>query len=501
MVVHSINRQYVLSVGAAFAIFWFTLSVASSEGIRAEDRERIDAFAAKMVAADGVVGAAVMVVGADGPLHSAVFGARCSGGDPVTLDTRFQLGSMSKSFTALAVLSLVEEGRLSLDAPLSEVLPDLELSDGAARRITIEHLLHHTAGLDPRTPILGADASLQEHVAQLRGQSALAPPGQTHSYSSINYQVLGLVVERVSGVPFGDFVRERIFSPLGMDDARTAVTAADPTMACGHTYAFGFPARSDQQHEVGRLPSASLIASANDMGKYLQALLRDGQGDNGQLLPTLGTDALFPDGFDAGEFRYAKGWRVGPIGGAPARHHGGYLSDFRGKMILLEPTDARPALGVIVLTNTSSMLGRVSSHVMANGIARILSDQKIPKQGLSLLWVLRGLALVLVLLTYGLLKDALLWRKRAESLAQRWRGRSWQRISVALSMGWSLLVPPIVLFGMPTILSMTWSQLYRAMPDVIGWMWAYLPLSFAVTVWTLRSAAATPQSNRGGQSA
>jgi CubicO group peptidase (beta-lactamase class C family) len=107
------------------------------------------------------------------------------------------------------------------------------------------------------------------------------PPGAAYEYSSPNYQVLGLIIQEVSGQPFGEYVQHNIFDPLGMDDSFTSQAEAQQagTMASGHRYWFGRPVAADLPFEEGRLPSAALISSSEDMAHYLIAQLNEGRYD------------------------------------------------------------------------------------------------------------------------------------------------------------------------------------------------------------------------------
>jgi CubicO group peptidase (beta-lactamase class C family) len=230
---------------------------------------------------DSVPGLALAIVRGDEVVHLRSFGTTEPDGRPVTPKTSFVLGSMSKSFTALATMQLAEKDKVELDAPVQRYLPWFRVaSSEASARITVRHLLNQTSGLPENASRgRGADSTLEAHVRALSDVELAHPPGTTYEYSSPNYQVLGLIVQEVSGQSFGEYVRQNIFNPLGMDDSfvsQTETQRAD-TMASGHRYWFGRPVAADLPYEEGRLPSASLISSSEDMAHYLIAQLNEGR--------------------------------------------------------------------------------------------------------------------------------------------------------------------------------------------------------------------------------
>lgn len=211
----------------------------------------LDAVAAAAVA-DGFPGAVVATSGADGPIRTGAAGlADRAAGVPMEPGARLHAASTTKAFTAAAALMLADRGALSLQATLPELLPAGVIS-GVPHRggITVRHLLEHTSGLyapnnDPRylARYLGAERrelpfwSPEEIVAFAAepGKRPLFSPGEGHGYSDINYVLLALVVEEVSGRGFRNFVREEIFAPLGMEESYFLSAAPERPRARGYT--------------------------------------------------------------------------------------------------------------------------------------------------------------------------------------------------------------------------------------------------------------------------
>ena len=188
----------------------------------------IDRFVSDHLSSDSVPGLALAITQGDRILLVKGYGMARQGA-PVTADTQFFIASLSKSFTALAVMQLVDAGQLNLDAPVQRYLPGFGLSDAkAATRITIRQLLNQTSGLaDTGFPEgrLPPPATIRQRVATLRRARPVSAPGTAFHYFNPNYAVLARLVEKVSGVPFGDYLHTHIFKPLDMRNTFHAVTS------------------------------------------------------------------------------------------------------------------------------------------------------------------------------------------------------------------------------------------------------------------------------------
>lgn len=165
------------------------------------------------------------VDGAPDSLVEAVHGVVSKNtGVQVTPDTAFQIGSIGKVWTGTVVMQLVEEGRLALDAPVRDVLPELQLGDpGTAAKVTVRHLLTHTSGIDGDvfTDTGRGDDCLQKYVASLTDVPQNHPLGATFSYCNTGFSILGRVIEVVTGQTWDAAMRERLFVPLGLAHTST----------------------------------------------------------------------------------------------------------------------------------------------------------------------------------------------------------------------------------------------------------------------------------------
>ncbi|MES2322565.1 MAG: serine hydrolase domain-containing protein [Pseudomonadota bacterium] len=168
----------------------------------AVDVARIDQYVESRLADHRVAGASLVLVQDGKLIHSRNFG-QARRNVAMTSDTPFVIGSLSKAFTATAVLQLVDQGKVDLDAPIQRYVPEFTLADAnAAAKVTVRHLLNQTSGLPQTAPRAPQPATLSQHVAALHNTSLVAEPGERHVYSSPNYQILGLLVAACQQVEF-----------------------------------------------------------------------------------------------------------------------------------------------------------------------------------------------------------------------------------------------------------------------------------------------------------
>lgn len=209
-----------------------------------------EALASLQSRADGLAAegrfSGAMLIEADGEtIYRGTWGlADRATGAPVTLDTRFRLGSANKMFTAVAALQLVDQGRLALDGTVGRYLPDYPNRE-IADKVTIRQLLTHTGGTgeiftDEYAARRSEVRSLADYVAMFGARGPEFEPGSREGYSNYGYVLLGYIVERVSGKSYYDYVIEHIFAPAGMTDTGSLPEEVDvPGRAAGYTWSDG----------------------------------------------------------------------------------------------------------------------------------------------------------------------------------------------------------------------------------------------------------------------
>jgi CubicO group peptidase (beta-lactamase class C family) len=237
-------------------------------------------------------------------------------------DTMFRIASLTKPFTAVAVLALVEDGRLSLDARLGALLADVPQD---WRPITVRQLLSHTSGLtgdfEPLLAHRTEDLSPRELTDLYRGRPLEHAPGAAWAYSNLNYWLLGQVIEAVSGRPYADFLRDRVLEPAGLEATREGrQQEIIPRRARGYGRgADGAWRNSPYFSQTLGYSAGGLISSPREMARWYEAL-GEGRILRSSTLALALAAAPLADGRPSGD---GLGWRLTSIGGCPAAEHGG----------------------------------------------------------------------------------------------------------------------------------------------------------------------------------
>ncbi|WP_270679179.1 serine hydrolase domain-containing protein [Nocardiopsis suaedae] len=198
-------------------------------------------------------------------------------------DSPVPAASVSKAFTAFAVLQLVDEGRIGLDTPVQTVLPEFSIGGEGAGGITVRMLLSHTSGL-PNPMIIPAASSYAESVAEIADLDLASTPGTTYAYSNLNYRTLARVVEAATDTPFDRYLEDEVFAPLGMDDTFSVHSTNDAeAFTRGHVTAYGtsIPLR-EMSSDVGG--SGGIVSTADDISAFLAMIQRGGTASDGTRL-------------------------------------------------------------------------------------------------------------------------------------------------------------------------------------------------------------------------
>lgn len=223
-------------------------------------------------------GLAAAVVDANGTAHIKIRGTGISN------DSAFLIGSCSKSITALTALLVLEQKSVELDRAVSDLLPNLEFV-GHERSVRIRDLLQHRSGLTRRQ---GFDdlPTLQELEANRWQLHPAKPPGEEFAYCNLNYSVLGLVIEELTGLPFPDAARTYVFQPLSMDHSYAGAAPEKAPVAPEHRCMFGFAQQvPPTQVKPSRVPSGFVRCSIDDLARFVSCLMNDGLMDGQQVFP------------------------------------------------------------------------------------------------------------------------------------------------------------------------------------------------------------------------
>jgi CubicO group peptidase (beta-lactamase class C family) len=317
-----------------------------------EIRDHMDDLIAKLVEADAFSGV-VLVAKDSRPIYERACGLASRAWDlPNRIDTRFNIASIGKMFTAVAISQLVEQGKLSYDDTLGKILPDYPNKD-LAKKVTVHHLLTHTSGLTENRPPGDRPSrqgfrTIKEFLSSSAQDTLKFEPGSRLEYSNYGYLVLGAIVEKASGQDYYDYIRDHIYKPAGMADSDSYELDADPPrLATGYKDAPGGTRRSNIfDLPIRGLPYGLGYSSAEDLVKFHTALR------NHTLLSAKSTDLAWTgkvDFTDPGS-QYGYGFTVKRYNGTRVIGHGG------GWVGITNKFEMYPDLGytVVILTNIDS---------------------------------------------------------------------------------------------------------------------------------------------------
>ncbi len=345
----------------------------------------LDAFVEQVMKDWHVPGLAVAIVKDGQVVYAKGFGYRdVKKGLKVTPDTLFAIGSCSKAFTATALAMLVDEGKLDWDKPLRDYLPDFRLQDAyATAHMRPRDLVTHQSGL-PRHDLVwyGSPLSRKELFDRLRYLEPSKPLHSKYQYNNLMVMTAGLLLERISSITWEEFVRRRIFDPLGMKTSDFSVNDSQKTL----DYSLPYEERNGEVKEIpfrnidAIAPAGSINSSVNEMTRWLLLQLGKGKFNGRQIISekalaevhnpqiVAGGDLKYDESF---YFSYAMGWAVTSDRGHPALLHSGGIDGFTSQVRFL-PKDQ---LGVVVLTNSSSP---ASSLIASNAMDRMLGLAEAP---------------------------------------------------------------------------------------------------------------------------
>ncbi|WP_164931230.1 serine hydrolase [Erythrobacter sp. HKB08] len=380
------------------------------------DSARVDSFIEAELPASAAPGLAYARVRGSEVIARG-FGERLeASGDPVTADTLFPIGSVTKSFTALAIMQLVEADQIGLDDPVSKYLPAFD--SGAGSKVTLRQLLNHTSGYSTvqGNSLHGNAEVSQLGLADYAEQLALAgpagAPGAHWEYSNANYQILGAVIERASGQEYADYIDAHIFTPLGMTDSTVALGASPARAATGHRPWFGGvrPFDGGENYRI-HAPAGGIVSSARDMGRYLSMWL-SGEDD---ILSAATKDLMLAPSSPSSPF-YGLGWSIDPARGTT--YHTGLVPGFE----TLAAFDPAEGTGVVIMVNANAGLGFADNWYLIGGAAARAMGQPHDDAGSRLgpqtaylsIALLPPLFVLLALISW---KGRASLRKKRESLA------------------------------------------------------------------------------------
>jgi CubicO group peptidase (beta-lactamase class C family) len=307
----------VIMMGLVFAPTGWQFVAAESN----KELQEIDSYVLRQMKELDIPGVAIGIVRGDQVVYTQGYGVADDAGRAMTSDTPFLIASLSKPITALGIMQLVEKGKIDLDAPVQTYLPWFRVADeDVSSKITVRHLLHQTSGFDERESYVrnlstdSSDDALETSIRALNTAELNFTPGEAFEYTNTNYDILGLLIQTVSGQSYEQYIEKKIFDPLGMDQSYTSLEdARTGNMTRGYYPFFGITTAYDHLMPYSRIvkPSAGLFSSAEDLTHFLSAHLNQGQYQGNSILSEAGITTLhIPDIQFSENAGYAMGWTV-----------------------------------------------------------------------------------------------------------------------------------------------------------------------------------------------
>lgn len=352
----------------------------------------LDASLERVLQSFSIPGMAIGIVENGEPVYVRAFGVQdLQTGEPVTVHTAFHIASITKTFTTAAVMQLVEQQRMSLDAPIAQYVPAFANSS-----ITVTQLLTHSAGLrdiEHRSEGYEEDA-LSKFAVKLAAQEHAYPPGQGWGYTDAAFNLLGAAIESVTGTKYQDHMQEHVLAKAGMSESTFAMPEPGSDTAWPHTGKVFVSREPSYPWDRASLPSAGLNASINDMTRWAALHLNRDPA----LLSPESYDAMFEHRLDTrwDGIAMGLGWQREKRGDGWLLRHAGQEHGFSA-LITLYPQQRR---AIVILSNAET----TPRHEIRKVIESVLDTGSYVRPQPPLLlrfnspWAMGGLAVVAVLL-------------------------------------------------------------------------------------------------------
>lgn len=407
-----VKRLVLFLLGVSFACFSFSQQI-SDEQIR-----RIDSVARRAMQQGNIPGMSLVIVCGNKKLIKTYGYADKEKGKPVSPSTLFQLGSCSKAFTALAVLRLAREGKINLDAKVTDYLPWFRpVYKDSVAEITLLELLHHTSGIPWQTigdiPVSDKADALEETVRKFSHIKLHNEPGKVYEYATIHYDMLALIIQRVTKEAFETYLTDSVLRPLGMLHSSIGIPTDSGQMSVGYKIGFFRAKKYDAPSFKGNDAAGYVISDADDMARWVQFQMGLSPSDMYELAKiSQQRDETVPLHDMAA---YGMGWEIS-LSGNREIFHGGLNPNFTS-FVAYRP---KPLVGVVVLANSNSLYTpRIGEQVIKILAAEKLEKEAKPGDGgdnaFSILsFLLCGYTLVILVFLFVALRNIAIGKRRFE---------------------------------------------------------------------------------------
>ena len=443
-------------------------AVMASAAPKAQDRQKaIDEFVLSQMELGQIPGLALGIM-EDGSITCLKgYGTLDGSGAPVTPDTPFEVGSVGKSLTALCIRQLANQGKIDYEAPVQTYIPWFTLADKeTAAQIRIIDLIYHRSGLSTSAGGMAWSYNnkytIEQAVRIMRYVMPDRPAGTTEEYCNLNFIILGLVVEKVSGMSYSDYLQKHVFEPLQMKNSYPSrAEAGNATLAQGHYVAYGIALPNYEPVPTAQVPAGFQYLSARDLTAYAALFLNNGYKDGRSIIPDNELPELSPP-FPAPSYadrRYNAYWGIesGKVPGNGYHGHAGASSGYTS--VLLINNVERRAIVVLLNCRNVSAVPEITAQNIGNQIASILNTGKVPSpQRITHPGLSRSLLLLAAAMLLPLIR--LVWASHFLKSLNKGGGR--RRLAVISFALIDVLLPLMILIGLPIYFDNTWPYFLAA---------------------------------------
>ncbi|MED3540096.1 serine hydrolase domain-containing protein [Bacillus toyonensis] len=445
-----VMRKRQFAIVKIFVIAILILMISVSGVVFANDNEstngdisKIDKFMTNEIERLNIPGASLAIVKGDQVEYIQGYGVSNPDGTKMTSQTPIVLGSTTKSFTALAIMQLVEQGKIFLEEPVQSYIPWFQITDEeASEKITIQHLLNHTSGFstnDGQVSISQGNKTLKEHIKSLANTELTYSVGGQYQYSNLNYNILGLVIEAVTNKSYKEYINEFIFKPLEMNNSYVnPKDDTNNTIATGYQTVFGLKVPTKQLIHEGTVSSGYLISSAEDMANYMIVQLNQGEFKGKSILSANAMTTMHhPSALMGNDTYYAMGWEVNNEGIS----HNGWTENTYSKVVL----DGE--YGISLQINSMDYLNLNEYDAIISGIKKLVHNDEpsISDSNPFMKYVIIDLILLAIV-------ALIVWSAYRIFKPKNRKVTTFHRILYGLSiLVFNWLLPLIILIGFPKL--------------------------------------------------
>ncbi|RYU93348.1 serine hydrolase domain-containing protein [Emticicia agri] len=427
-----------------------------------EQIKLIDQYIQQNIDKNHIPGLSIAIVNKNQVVFSKGYG-KDGNNRAIISSTPFAIASLSKAFTAMAVMQLVEAGKINLDTPVKNYIPTFQMADSRANQITVRQFLNQTSGLSdvvyPELSFKQQPASTMNTIDNLKDVELDSKPGEKFHYHNPNYHVMAHLVEVVSREKFSDYMQKHIFTPLQMTHSANYHSTMEfqKHLAQGNIFVFGQPVKLNEPNWFIE-GSAGMVSTTSDLAKWLMMYLNKGEYKGQKLLSEKGIETMFSPPANSS---YGLGWFIDPQKNVS---HSGVLWTYQAEQMIL----TKEGYGIVILFN-SGINAFQDYHVFMQGVSHILTNQEAnqPVMNDSIYELLMATFILLtLLLTFMRFRNMKTWVAK-HRLKPSWVVTT-ENIIRLLPLAFLVLIPNLLTLLSHRVLS--WERIFLMAPSVIIWL-------------------------------